>query len=355
MMRISWTGFGLVTFVIILGSCCVGVSFGRQHTGDFQVTFLAGGVTLLVGAAVNYVVGFALNTRKTSDGFREHVDGHTVNGYPIEVYSLPAVVLALLMFSIGLAKWVPWVVSGLAMIAVGLTAAFLGYRMAGRGRRRMHADRQRLATERGWRYTALDARLPRRWGAVLGWANTVHDGVVTISRPEEAVERQIQSVPPELREAVARSGDVKRKVEALHAPRAAEGVVSGDLNGWPVRAFDIDINGRNCTVWAVSLPAAYPATEVRCDRGAVTYHSDDHAFAQALVTEEVAEATQRGGLNGWRLQGSELLLVRGNDKHRNYVPKELLLTAESLITLAAQLPTRFGNVAVPLEPPTPTS
>ncbi|HEY7069564.1 MAG TPA: hypothetical protein VH479_05605 [Acidimicrobiales bacterium] len=285
---------------------------------------------LLLTAPVHWWIGRALNSTMTPQGRVWH-DRHTYFGAPIEKGVWVNVGFALIAVSIAAGAATSPIVGWAVLVGTPIIAGLVLASRTDRARLRTIEDRQPLAAERGWRYKNSDARLATRWKAR----------------------------------------------ERGRAPYTASpfGIVAGELNGLPFTAFDTEAAdwGRH-TSWAVHLPVAYPKIVVRGPAAppspgfAATMDAffgsaggsggpqspgaadllagmasrpevegDDAGFAAALATPDLRRATQDWGLQGWLLDGRDLILSRRF--HPAPCPAvELAAVAERLTALALRFP-----------------
>jgi len=328
-----FTGAGCLSPLIAVGCVFAGLAVaGTLFPDDFPSP--AAGVViaavLLVTAPIHWWVGRALNSTVTPQGRVWH-DRHTYFGLPIQKGVGVNVAFALIAVSIAAGAATSPIVGWVILVGTPVVAVVVRASRADGARLRTVEDRKPLAVERGWRYKNSDARLATRWKAR----------------------------------------------ERGRVPYTAHpfGIVAGQLNSLPFTAFDTEpADWGRYTTWAVHLPVAYPRIVVRGPAAppspgfAATMDAffgstggpggpqsprpadllaamaqvpevdgDDAGFAAALATPDIRRATQDWGLQGWLLDGRDLILSRRY--HPAPCPAgELVAIAERLTALAHRFP-----------------
>src|SRR5262245_7372105 len=92
-------GFGWLSIILLFLSVVGGLGLGTAITGDRGSGMIVGAVFVLVGGALNFILGILLNRESASRGFR-HAD-HAVGGLPMQYASVASIVAALMMFVVG--------------------------------------------------------------------------------------------------------------------------------------------------------------------------------------------------------------------------------------------------------------
>ena len=331
-MVIRFTGAGCLAPLIAIGCVFLGVAVAGNLFPDAFPSPAAGVViaaVLLVTAPVHWWIGRALNSTVTPQGRVWH-DSHTYFGAPIQKGVGVNIAFALIAVSIAAGAATSPIVGWAVLVGTPIVAWLVWASRADGARLRTIEDRKPLAAERGWRYKNSDARLATRWKA--------------------------------------------RERGRLPYTAHPFGIVAGELNGLPFTAFESEATdwGRY-TTWAVHLPLAYPKIVVRgpsappspgfaatldtffgsaggpggpsspgvadllAGMAAQPEVEGDAGFAAALATPEMRQATQDWGLQGWLLDGRDLIL------YRRYHPTpcaagELVAIAERLTALAHRFP-----------------
>jgi hypothetical protein len=338
LLRIRWTGLGCLS-PIVLGVFAVAavVTYAVVAERGGFAPGIAAALVLLASGVVNWLLGRALNSRRTPEG-REWHDTHTVNDQPMQDWTVPPVLVALVVGSVALAYEVwrstsPFLgVVAFLVVIVGLMVAYGGYRT----RRRLAGvadEREKLARAQGWHYQAKASGLAERWQDLIGW--------------------RAYSIAP-------------------------YGVVSGELQGLPFTVFDSEtgLDGRTevpSTTWVVHLPVAYPRLVVpvlqrslaeqmgpdpartfsdfvsgRAGLGPdltaddLRAESENTGFAELLLTPQVRQATINYGLMGWRIEGRDLIFVSA-ERSTPPTPDEIVERAERLVSLARLFPAEVAQ------------
>jgi hypothetical protein len=214
----------------------------------------------------------------------------------------------------------------LAAVAIVLAVYLVPLAYRSQRRKRRIRERERFAAARGWRFTASDQELLRRWRG----------------------------------DPFDRPGDFRKVF----------GVVHGVVDGRPFIAFDYQRRATSSlrgggtydvvTVWALALPSALPPLRVtpagalaRAARNAgtrerkvatgdpefdrhFTVETPDAELARALLTPALTAWLRGAGLGPWRTEGAWLLHTR--DRLTRTTPETLAATAERLAALVARFP-----------------
>jgi membrane protein YqaA with SNARE-associated domain len=129
MSRITWTGFGIVALPIwlafLFGGCLLGGALTEDRLGGYFAFAVVG---LLVGAAVNYAVGAALNRRRTPGGGWRWTGRHRLEDWPVERVSLAYLVLAVILAPCATADYVPKWLTYVLWFSIVPVAGFLAVR-----------------------------------------------------------------------------------------------------------------------------------------------------------------------------------------------------------------------------------
>jgi membrane protein YqaA with SNARE-associated domain len=117
-MRITWTGYGIIVFLLYICTCFGGIYVGRTIS-DVRVGsgFIGASIGLMAGASVVYLLGMLLNRRRSADGRWRWVDRHKFQNWPVQKHWIVFAVLALALAPCGTAGFVP------QPVTVGLTVA----------------------------------------------------------------------------------------------------------------------------------------------------------------------------------------------------------------------------------------
>ncbi|GII42026.1 hypothetical protein [Planotetraspora phitsanulokensis] len=377
MIFMRWTGFGCLSPLLLIALFFGGVGAGWALTGgdDIQVAFLTGAGLMVLLAPLHWLLGLALNSKRTPSGRRWH-DEHTYFDQPVQYGFVPQLVFALIIGSIALGQLTSPLYGWLMFVGVPV-AALVAYGLLDKERRLGPVSDLAL----GYTLVMLvigSIAVGQLTSALYGWL--MFGGALLVALMvyvRIGSRRQLRSVADRREFAAGRGwlyknsgGDLTLRWRDLFGKKAFTigpfGILGGEVEGLPFTAFDSEPGGPETrrTYWAVHLPVAYPRVQVLSARGSgidglfsafasgvpsatpddLRAETADAAFGQALLTPQVRSATVAFGLVGWRIEGRDLLLVRSRAKP--HTADEVAQVAAHLAGLARQLPadlaSRFG-------------
>jgi hypothetical protein len=289
LLRITWTGLGLVLLPVYLIFLCGGVFVGEtvdpHHLG---VGFAFAVLGMLVGAPVTYAIGRAMNRRTTADGRVVWTDRHQFEGVPVEAHYMVFLVLAALMVPCVTTQFIP------APATLVIWLAFVVVSLVLLSRRRVRGAKQ-LARRRKWTYREQAGNVWSAWPTLLG-------------------------------------ADTPFTTPARNLVEGAD----GDL---PLGLFTASAGGKEYIVFVVHLPVALPTTYMR-NSLAGGIESEDPAFVRAVTRKDMYEATKAPdgaySSDGWRLVDRDLILVRLGGK-QGY-GRVVAPTLDQLVRFARAIP-----------------
>jgi hypothetical protein len=260
LLRITWTGLGLVALPVFLFFLCGGALVGRAvDHGHWGIAFAFAVLGMLVGAVANYGIGRAMNRRTTPNGRVVWTDRHQLEGMPVEDFSMIYLVFAALMIPCITAQFIPGqatLVIWLAFVVVGLVL----FKM-----RQIRGAKQ-LARSRKWTYRQQAGNVWSGWPTLLG-------------------------------------ADTPFTTPATNLVEGAD----GDL---PVGLFTAGAGGKEYIVFVVHLPVALPTTH-QINLLNEEIRSEDPTFARAMTRRDMYAATKgefyAHNVTGWRLVDRDLI------------------------------------------------
>jgi hypothetical protein len=289
LLRITWTGLGLVALPVFLFFLCGGAFVGRDvDAGHLGIAFAFAVLGMLVGAAANYAIGRAMNRRTTPDGRVVWTDRHQFEGMPVEDFSMIYLVFAALMIPCITTQFIPapaTLVIWLAFVVVGLVLF---------NRRQVRGPKQ-LARSRKWTYREQAGNVWSAWPTLLG-------------------------------------ADTPFTTPATNLVEGAD----GDL---AVGLFTAGAGGKEYIIFVVHLPVALPTTHQRHALADGT-QSEDPAFARAVVRSRDMYAATKAeyhahNADGWRLVDRDLILARVSNRGFR---REVEPVLDQLVKLAHAIP-----------------